>query len=262
MLNNTEHFELFKYLEDLFDDKLNMIFTSQPATIESFNADENTVNIKLDKEGYKLDDIPISLFGNPSSYITTPTLEKGTKGLLIFSKHDLYSWVEDGTDEHAKTDFSKNNAFFLIGVTNQKNLITYNTEAIEIKTDKSVEIISENDTSITSNKNINFTSTLSTNINCKDFNVTASNNIALTGINLNFTGSAGVNVSAPKISFSCSTTGEELINLVKGISDEVKGLSTALSLSKDSNGVLLSNSSEIATYINKFDVLSSKLGGF
>ena len=246
-MNNTESIKLYEYLENLFDDKLNMIFTSQPATIESFNAGENTVNVKLDKEGYILKDVPISLFGNPTSYITTPTLVKGTKGNLLFSKHDLFNWVEDGEDIEAKTDFSKNNAFFLIGVTNQKNLITYNTAAIEIKTDKAIEIDSAKDTSINAEKNINFTSKLSTNVNCENFNVTAKKSVV---------------VSAPKISFNCTTTGEELISLVKGISDEVKALSTILSVSKDSNNALLHNSGEIAGMINKFDVLSQKIGGF
>ena len=130
-------------MENLFDDKLGMVYTAQPATIVKFNADENTVNCTLDKEGIELQDIPISLFGNPTSYITTPTLESGTKGLLLFSKHDLYSWVEDGTDAEAKQNFSKNNAFFLIGATNQKNKISYNLNAIEIKTDKAIEQIAD-----------------------------------------------------------------------------------------------------------------------
>lgn len=125
----------------MFDDKLNMMFTSQPATIKSFNAEENTVTAVLDKEGLEFEDIPISLFGSPTSYITTPTLVLGTKGLLLFSKHDLNIWVGEGKDEFAKTDFSKNNAFFLIGATNALNKITYNLDAIEIKTDKAIEQI-------------------------------------------------------------------------------------------------------------------------
>ena len=225
MLNGTEHFKLFEYLENLFDDKLNMIFTSQPATIESFNADENTVSVTLDKENLHLEDIPISLFGNPSSYITTPTLEKGTKGILIFSKHDLFSWVEDGTDEHAKTDFSKNNAFFLIGATNQKNKITYNLNAIEIKTDKAIEMTSKNHTSIDSEKSIDLT--------------------------------------APKISLTDKDTGNELFSLLVETLNEMKGLATTLSQSKDMTyQKLLTNSSDIAGYISKFEALSSKYGGF
>lgn len=151
-MDKTEHFKLFEYLESLFDDKLNIIYTAQPATIKSFNAEANTVEVTLDKEGIALDDIPISLFGNPASYITTPTLELGTKGLLIFSKHDLYIWVEKGTDEHAKTDYSKNNAFFLIGATNSQNKVTYNLNAIEIKTDKAIEQIADKHISLTAPK--------------------------------------------------------------------------------------------------------------
>lgn len=262
-MDKTEHFKLYEYLENLFDDKLNMMFTSQPATIISFNAEENTVTAKLDKEGLEFKDIPISLFGNPASYITTPTLENGTKGLLLFSKHDLQIWVGEGIDEFAKTDFSKNNAFFLIGATNALNKINYNLNAIEIKTDKAIEIISENDTSITANKNINFTSTLSTNINAKDFNATAENNIAFSSKAFTVVGSTNINLSAPKVSLVCTSTGEELIALVKNISDELKGLSTALSQSRDQTyNLLLTNSDDLATYINKFDSLSTKLGGF
>ncbi len=214
-------------MESLFNDKFNMLFTSQPGTIELFNAKENSVNVKLDKENYILEDVPISLFGNTNSYITTPTLKKGTKGILIFSKHDLFSWVEDGVDEHAVTDFSKNNAFFLMGATNQKNIINYNNEAIEIKTDQAIEIISENTTNINSNKNI----------------IT----------------------SAPKMSLNCTTNGEELISLIKNITDELKGLSTALSSATTLvNGapVPLSNATTIAKYISKFEALSLKFGGF
>jgi len=151
-LDNTEHFKLYEYLENLFDDKLNMMFTSQPATIISFNAEDNTVTAKLDKEGLEFEDIPISLFGNPTSYITTPTLENGTKGLLLFSKHDLQIWVGEGKDELAKTDFSKNNAFFLIGATNALNKINYNLNAIEIKTDKAIEQIANKHISLTAPK--------------------------------------------------------------------------------------------------------------
>lgn len=148
MFDKTEQIALFAYLESLFDDKLQSVWTSQPATILNFNALENTVSCVLDRENIVLEDIPISLFGNTQSYITTPTMEKGTKGLLIFSKHDLYIWVESGMDSEAKTDFSKNNAFFLIGVTNQKNKISYNMDAIEIKTDKAVEIFADIHTKI------------------------------------------------------------------------------------------------------------------
>lgn len=204
-------------MENLFNDKLGMVYTAQPATIVLFNASDNTVNCTLDKEGIELQDIPISLFGNPTSYITTPTLESGTKGLLLFSKHDLYSWVEDGTDAEAKPNFSKNNAFFLIGATNQKNKITYNLDAIEIKTDKSIEQIAD--------KHIHLT--------------------------------------APQISLINSASNEELFALLVNTLDEMKALATTLSQSKDKTyNLLLTNSTEIATYINKFGDLSSKYGSF
>lgn len=225
MPENNPQNRLFEYMENIFKDEFNMMYTSQPATIVSFNANEITLTCTLDKEGITLKDIPITLFGNPTSYITTPTMEKGTKGILIFSKHDLYSWVEDGTDKNAKTDFSKNNAFFLIGATNKKNKITYNMDAIEIKTDKKIELISEKDTSISSQEKIS--------------------------------------LSAPSITITATATGDELISLCKDMSTELKGLSTVLSKSRDQNSnQLLTNSNEIATYINKFDSLANKFGGF
>lgn len=248
MAENNPQNRLYEYMENIFKDEFNMMYTSQPATIVSFNTDENTLTCTLDKEGITLKDIPITLFGNPTSYITTPTMEKGTKGILIFSKHDLYSWVEDGTDKNAKTDFSKNNAFFLIGATNKKNKITYNMDAIEIKTDKNIELISEKDTSISSQKMINIKSILSTNINAKNITATADINIAL---------------SAPSVTITTTATGEELITLCKDVSTELKGLSTVLSQSRDKTyNQLLTNSNEIAIYINKFDILANKFGGF
>lgn len=269
-MDNQENI-LYDYMDKLFRDELGLIFTSQPATIVSFNADENSLTCTLDKEGITLRDIPISLFGNPTSYITTPTMVKGTKGILIFSKHDLYSWVEDGTDPHAKTDFSKNNAFFLIGGTNQKNKITYNMDAIEIKTDKKIELISEKDTNITSNAAINMKSTLSTNINAKSISATATDGIDFTGKTFNATASTTMSLtatsmmslSAPQISITATATGEELISLCKDMATSLKGLSTALSQSRDETyNKLLTNSTDIATYIDEFQTLADKFGGF
>lgn len=262
--------ETYQYLENLFEDKFHMIFTSQPATIKSINASANTVNVTLDKEGYSLEDIPISLFGNPSSYIQTPTLENGTKGILIFSKHDLYSWVEDGVDSMAKTDFSKNNAFFLIGATNQKNKITYNPNAIEIKTNKAIEITSANDNSTISKKNINLTSTLSTNINCVDLNATASNSINLAAKNIVLNGSAkvdifsaAVQIKAPSISLINSSNNEELFNVIGSLASDLEGLARELSISRDQTyNLTLTNSEALATYIEKFNTTAAKLKGF
>jgi len=138
LLNSNESTKSFEFFESLFFSKLEEVYTSQPATILKFDAKELTLEVRLDKEGIVLKDIPITLFGNPKSYITTTSMEKGTKGLLIFSKHDLMDWVEDGTDEHAKTDHALNNAFFLTGVTNKKNKIAYNLNALEIVDDKEV----------------------------------------------------------------------------------------------------------------------------
>lgn len=263
MPENNPQNRLYEYMENIFKDEFNMMYTSQPATIVSFNADENTLTCTLDKEGITLKDIPITLFGNPTSYITTPTMEKGTKGILIFSKHDLYSWVEDGTDKNAKTDFSKNNAFFLIGATNKKNKIIYNMDAIEIKTDKKIELISEKDTSITSQKMINIKSTLSTNINAKNITATAIDDISLNSKSILITGSTNIILTAPSVTITATATGEELISLCKDVSTELKGLSTVLSQSRDQTyNQLLTNSNEIATYINKFDSLANKFGGF
>lgn len=260
---DNQEIRLYEYMDKLFRDELGMIFTSQPATIVSFNADENSLTCTLDKEGITLRDIPISLFGNPTSYITTPTMVKGTKGILIFSKHDLYSWIEDGTDPHAKTDFSKNNAFFLIGATNQKNKITYNMDAIEIKTDKKIELISQKDTNITSNAAINWKSTLSTNINAKSISATATDDISFTSKTYNATASTTMALSAPKISITATATGEELISLCKDVATTLKGLATTLSQSRDETyNLLLTNSDEIATYINEFETLANKFGGF
>lgn len=151
-MDETQQLKLFSYLESLFDDKISSLWTSQPATIKSFDSDNNTLSCTLDREGIPLRDIPITILGNPQSYITTPTLSAGTKGLLLFSRHDLKDWVGSGIDSEAKLDHSKNNAFFLTGVTNQKNKISYNMDAIEIKTDKAVEISAQIHTNISSPK--------------------------------------------------------------------------------------------------------------
>jgi len=262
-MNDELKLRLYEYMDNIFKDELNMIYTQQPATIVSFNEQENTLTCTLDSEGITLRDIPITIFGNPTSYITTPTMVKGTKGLLIFSKHDLRSWVEDGVDEFAKDDFSKNNAFFLTGATNQKNKITYNMDAIEIKTDKKIELISEKDTSITSNAAINIKSTLSTNITAKNITGTAIDNIDFTSKIINITGATSVLITAPAVNI-VSASGQNLIDgVLKTLADDLKGLATVLSQSKDATYNLnLTNSSEIATYIAKFTSTAEKLGGF
>jgi hypothetical protein len=191
----------------------------------SFDAIEDTLTCTLDREGITLSDIPITLFGNPDSYITTPTMTKGTKGLLIFSKHDLRDWVEDGVDSEAKLDFAISNAFFLIGATNQKNKIPYNMNAIEIKTNKAIEIKSTQQNSTTSETKIS--------------------------------------LLAPKISLTNSVSGEELFSLLVDTLNEMKDLATTLSQSRDQTyNLLLTNSTGIASFIDKFDALSQKYGDF
>lgn len=262
-MDNNPQNRLYEYMDSVFKDEFNMMYTSQPATIVSFNESDISLTCTLDKEGITLRDIPISLIGNPSSYITTPTMTEGTKGLLLFSKHDLYTWIGDGTDKNAKTDFSKNNAFFLTGATNHKNKITYNMDAIEIKTDKKIELISDKDTSITSQKMINITSTLSTNINAKSITATATDDISLDTKSITLTGSTNIVLSAPSVTITATATGEELITLCKDVATELKGLSTALSQSRDATyNKLLTNAAELEAYINKFNTLANKFGGF
>jgi len=224
-LPKSEQLQLFSYLEKLFDDKLGAVWTSQPATIDSFNAEDNTLNCTLDKEGITLEDIPIALFGNPQSYITTPTLVKGTKGLLLFSKHDLFEWVESGTDPEAKTDFSKNNAFFLIGATNKGNKITYNMNAIEVKTDKAIAMSSKDETSVDSE--------------------------------------TGVHISAPKVSVTNSASGDELFALLEETLVKLNDFAQTVSQATDTDsGSALSNAVEIASYTQIFTALSEKYKGF
>lgn len=136
-------------------------------------------------------------------------------------------------------------------------------DAIEIKTDKKIELISEKDTSITSEQMINIKSTLSTNINAKNITATAIDDISLNSKSILITGSTNIILSAPSVTITATATGEELISLCKDVSTELKGLSTVLSQSRDQTyNQLLTNSNEIATYINKFDSLAKKFGGF
>jgi hypothetical protein len=140
MLDNNETSETNRYLKSLFSSNNEELYTFQPCTIKKFDAEENTLSVTLDKEGIELQDVPISLLGNPNSYITTRSMEAGTKGTLAFSKHDLEDWVQDGEDEDAVTNFSLNNAIFIMGVTNHKNKVTYNMEAMELKDSKKIRL--------------------------------------------------------------------------------------------------------------------------
>lgn len=265
MEKHNEQFILDEHFNKFFDERMNLIFTCQPATIVEFHKAENTVKVTLDKEGITLDDIPISLFGNPQSYITTPTLEAGTKGLLIFSKHDLNIWVGESKDPHAKNDFSKNNAFFLIGVTNHQNLINYNTKAIELRTNKAIQSFSKNNTEFNSeadykeNANGNIVETAGgkiTNTASGDIEHNSGSSIK---------GSAPVSIiyQAPKINVKNSSTGEELFTLLESSLQTIKALATELSQSRDTaDNSLLTNSSAFTTLATQFDTLATKFGGF
>lgn len=261
--NEAHRFD--EYSNTFFDERMNLIFTCQPATIKVFNKDENTVQVTLDKEGITLDDIQISLFGNPDSYITTPTLEAGTKGLLIFSKHDLYDWVATGEDKNAKNDFSKNNAFFLIGVTNHKNLINYNISAIEIRTDKAIQTFSKNNTEFNSESSIKGTASQDITLTAgAKISNTASGNIEHnSGASIKGVAPVSIEYTAPKISIKNSSTNEELFSLLETTLTTIKNLANELSQSKDSaDNSLLTNSSAFSTLAGEFNTLATKFGGF
>ena len=261
----NESFVLDEYSNKYFDERMNLIFTSQPATIVHFNASENTVRVKFDHEGIEVDDIPISLFGNPKSYITTPTLEAGTKGILIFSKHDLNDWVATGEDKNAKNDFSKNNAFFLIGATNHKNLIKYNLNAIEIKTDKAIQTFSKDNTEFNSEASIKQTATadIASNAGGKISSTAGGDIEHNSGASIKGTAPTSIEYTAPKIVIKNSTTNDELFALLESSLQTMKSLANQLSQSRDSaDNSLLTNSSAFSSLAGEFDSLATKFGGF
>lgn len=265
MEKHNEQFILDEHFNKFFDERMNLIFTCQPATIVEFHVAENTVKVTLDKEGISLDDIPISLFGNPQSYITTPTLEAGTKGLLIFSKHDLNIWVGESKDPHAKNDFSKNNAFFLIGATNSQNLINYNTTAIEIRTNKAIQTFSKNNTEFNSEASIKGTATADIVLNAggKISNTAGGNIEHNSGASIKGTAPTSIEYTAPKIVIKNSSTNEELFSLLQTTLSTIQTLAHELSLSKDTaDQSLLTNSSEFSNLATQFETLANKFGGF
>lgn len=215
---------LSKFLDDFFDDRIGSIHTMQPCTVVSFDASALTMRCTLDKEGIELSDVPVTLFGNPDNYITAP-IEAGSTGLLIFSKHDLYTWVTEGSDPEAKNDFSKNNAFFLIGATNAKSTITYNQDAIEIKSlKKAIEIFASKTASVKSDQL--------------------------------------VELNAPKISLTNTASGEELFDLLVQTATALKDVATELSTTLDSTGGPISSGTNFATMLPDLATLITKLEGF
>lgn len=272
-----EHIDIYEYIENVFNDKFKQTYTMQPATIEKYN-DNNTVNMRLDSEDFLLKDIPLSILGDKNSYITTPTMHTGTKGLLIFSKHDLRDWLSDGTDKDANSDFSKNNGFFLLGATWEKNRITYNHDAIEIKTNKAIEISSQNDTSIDSAKNVkikaqaditndaaNIKSIAQADITNDAVNIiqTATENLTQNAKIINGVAQTAITYTAPAISITSSTTGEELFTLLGQALDTVKTMANELTKARDTaDNSLLTNSAAFAAIEQEATILSQKFKGF
>jgi len=215
---------LSQFLDDFFDDRIGSIHTMQPCTVVSFDASALTMRCTLDKEGIELSDVPVTLFGNPDNYITAP-IEAGSTGLLIFSKHDLFTWITEGSDPAAKDDFSKNNAFFLIGATNAKSKITYNQEAIEIKSlKKAIEIFASKTASVKSDQL--------------------------------------VDLSAPKVAVTNAATGEELFDLLVQTATALNNVATILSTATDSSGGPLSSSAALTAMLPDLSALVTKFGGF
>lgn len=257
-----EHVDIYEYIENVFEDKFNRTYTMQPATIEKYN-DDNTVNMRLDSENILLEDIPLTIIGDKNSYITTPTMHSGTKGLLIFSKHDLYDWLSDGKDESAKKDFSKNNGFFLLGATWEKNRITYNHNAIEIRTNKAIELHSQNDTSINSAANVKIKAQADITNDAKNIIQTANTNLTQNAKTITGVAEISIAYSAPAITITNTSTGEELFTLLGQALDTVTKMANELTKAKDTaDNSPLTNSAAFAAIEQEATSLSEKFKGF
>lgn len=257
-----EQVDIYEYIENVFNDKFNQTYTMQPATIEKYN-DDNTVNMRLDCENILLEDIPLTILGDKNSYITTPTMHQGTKGLLLFSKHDLYDWLSDGKDEDAKVTFGKNNGFFLLGATWSGNRITYNHNAIEIRTNKAIEMYSQNDTSIDSQKNISLKAVVDIINQAANISQTASNNLTQNAKTITGAAQTAINYQAPAVAITNTSTGEELFNLLGQALDTVKNMAHQLTLARDeADNSPLTNSAEFASIEQEASALSQKFKGF
>lgn len=258
--------QFFEYIDTLFADKYNMLYTMQPATIVSFNPIENEINARLDNIDLVLEDIPISILGDKNSYISTPTLHEGTKGLLIFSKHDLYTWLEDGVDFEAKTDFSKNNAFFLIGASWKNNRIeNYNLNAIELKTNKAFEAFVTKHILLDSKDKVEIKSALATIMtSSKTWSASSDEAMSLTSQKtLSATATTQMTFNAPKVSITNSATGEELLSLVADSMQIIEDLAYQLTLAKDSaDQSNLTNASAFSSLQGQIATIKDKVKGF
>ncbi len=258
--------EFYEYLQDLLFDRFNLTYTLQPATVVSFDTDANTLSMNLDQEDIVLEDIPISIFGNKDSYISTPTFEAGTKGLLGFSKHDLQIWAEVGVDRDAKSDFSKNNAFFIVGASwNENKISNYNMNAIEIKTNKAFECFIAKHILLDAKDSFEAKAVLDMMFSTAGkFSASSDLDMMLDSkASTTLQATTKVEMKAPKLSLTNTATGEELFSLLVDTFVVMKNIAHELTLSKDTaDNSPLTNQSAFATLEGQIESLILKFEGF
>jgi hypothetical protein len=134
----------------LIDSALSNIHTCCPGIIDSFDADNQTVKVKLaikkivfpDNQAAEwveiapLVDVPVIFLSGKGFALTFP-IESGDECLLFFSERSFDNWYEQGNSSE-QADLRKHSlsdAFALVGVRSRPHLITnYNADEVELRT--------------------------------------------------------------------------------------------------------------------------------
>ena len=112
------------FIQKAIINALSSIYTSTMATITA--VDLNTVNVKIDTSGIELDDVSIITLQGGGSFLQFP-ITVGDQCMLIFSRDSSDNWLSGNDDLIYSTNFDVNNAFALVGINNNLNLIDMQT---------------------------------------------------------------------------------------------------------------------------------------
>jgi len=97
--------------------------TSNMATITAIGEDKSKIDVTIDSTKQELPDVPFITLQGGSQFLQFP-ISVGDKCLLIFSKDTVEDWLGGTTDFIFNSDFDMNNAFALVGINDNTDLIT------------------------------------------------------------------------------------------------------------------------------------------
>lgn len=140
MINN-----LSTVIQSYIDNFETQLFTSLPAKVISFDAEEQTVSVQptileaytdgLNSEFPEIDDVPVVFPSAGGGSLTFP-IKTGDEVLLVFSSRNYDTWWDTGESPSLSTSQRFNeitDAIAIVGLTSKNNSVKASTEDVELK---------------------------------------------------------------------------------------------------------------------------------